>query len=365
MTQFNILQSILYRIAKEDSNVFFVGIDGLSGFILSKIKQDFPERVFFSGIGEQNSISISGGLALHGKTVFVVMYGGFAVTKTYDQLKLDIGYNNANVKILSLQSGLRFNAVGGYSHWGIEDITLLRCVPNIKVISSCSVKNFDKIINYAYSVEGPVYVRLDNLHSIFSYHDEKIEYNLLLHGKDAVIFTTGAATEYVYSLCKPLKYAGIKYDLINVNFIKPFDIKIVLPYIKKRIPIIVLEEQVAGGLSSIIAEIVAEKGCCNKFLPIYIKNEVYNLTGTYEYVSEKLLDYKNMPNQLIQFVNKWIKILKMPLVKVKANITTSFLVKTDYLLFGLFPVFRIEYQYHEKKCNRKSKFFLFKFFRIK
>ena len=170
--------------------------------------------------------------------------------------------------------------------------------------------------------------------------------------------------EYVYGLQKELKHANIKPTILNASILKPFDKDTVINLIDRKIPIVTIEEQIIGGIGSIVSEIIAEYGKQAKFMPIRINNENYNIVGKYNYVADKLMDLSNTLSKIIKFVDKKYSILAIPVIKTKSYLKNNIVTKIELLFWGLFPIFKIKYRNKIKKGKSRIKVYLFGFIRI-
>lgn len=371
MQQMILIQNLLLEIAEKDPETMFVCVDGAETVTIEKLKEKFPNKVISCGISEQNSHGIAAGLALGGKNVFLLQLGPFAVQRTFDQLKNNIAYTNANVTILSLKSGIKYNSTAGYSHWGIEDIALVRTLPNIEILTPASIDNLHEIINYAHNNYGPKYIRIDNYHSEFSIKAIKktANYELLSIGDSAVIFSIGAMTEYVCDIQNKLKNMGINITIVNCKKLKPFDSSIVEYFLNKKIPIFSIEEHTYGGLATIISEILSSSGKKVTFTPFIVKHSGYNLVGGYEYIINNVLKPNLLFEDIIKYSCKNITFFNIPILTLKHTMTNNKPIKTEYKLLNILPILVIKQtQNHKKyyifniiqvlnkKINRKGKY---------
>ena len=362
----SIVTNTIYEIAQKDKNAYFVCIDGFENIVAANLQKICPERFIKCGIGEANSLSVASGIALSGKTVFVFIMGMYASTRALEQLRIDVGYNNANVKVIAFKPGLKFNADAGYSHWNIEDIAIVRTVPNIKILNPATKDELSAQLEYAYKTNGAFYIRLENLHSDFNPQMD-ISFNKMpkiCSGRDVAIIAEGSMVEYTFGLQKELKHANIQSTILNASILKPFDKDTVINLIDRKIPIITIEEQINGGIGSIVSEIIAEHGRRAKFLPIRINNENYNIVGKYDYVSNKLMDLSNTLNKIIKFADKKYSLLGLPVIKVKSKLRNNVVGKLYLQLFGLLPLLKIKYRNKIRKGKPRIKVYLFGFIRI-
>lgn len=367
MQQLDVIKEELLRIAEADENAWFVCIDGFDNIAIPELKKKYPERTVYCGISEANALSVAAGLALHGKTVFVLIMGIYSSTRAFEQLRVDIGYNNANVKVLAFKPGMKYNADAGYSHWAIEDIALVRTIPHLTVFSASSSDEARYLLSQAHQHTGAYYLRIENLHSEFNstFVCTTHQMNLLSKGDNVALITTGAMTEYGFKLVKSLKYAGVRASHYNVNTIKPFDVKTVQKLIDKRIPIVTLEDQVRGGVGSIVSEVIAEYGKKAKFMPVRIDKENFNMVGNWAYIMENLMSFSEVPNKIIRFIRPegW-RFLGFPILTIRSKIKKSGVGVCFYMLLGCFPLLKIKQRKNIHKGKPHFKAYLFGFLRL-
>ncbi len=229
--------------------------------------QDFinshPDRFFDCGVAEQNMAGVAAGLALSGKIPFITSFATFSPGRNWEQIRVSIAYNNANVKIASTHAGL---SVGhdGATHQALEDIALIRVIPNIVVISPADYLEAKKATIVAAQHKGPVYLRLGR-EPIPVITNEKNQFeigraNILKSGKDVAIIATGLMVYHALLAAEKLKKIKISAEVVNCHTIKPLDEQTILKSAQKTRKIITAEEhQIYGGLGSAISELLCEK----------------------------------------------------------------------------------------------------------
>lgn len=367
MAQFLIIQNSIKEILNKDNNAYVVVIDGFEQLALGNLKEEYPDRIIRLGIQEQNSVSFASGLALCGHTVFLIILGFFATPRALEQIKLDLAYNNANVKILACKSGLVYNANAGYSHYGIEDIANIRTLPNIKILAPSTTTETKDAIDYAYRNNGAYYIRLENIHSSFDIEKtsqfDNSNLEQIRKGEKIAIIATGHMVELALNFADKFNYAGISTSVFNATTLKPFDDKTIERLIDKKVTIVTMEEHTIGGLGSIVAEIIAKKCKKSKFYPIYIKNEKFNCVGCYKYLLENLFDYKASFVQVFNLANNNF-INKLNPIKKKVSLNENNLVKVNFNLFGFIPLLKADERLNKRKNKPSMKYYLFNFIRI-
>lgn len=251
----------LVELGRSDKNIVVLDAD-LSGSTRTNLfAKQFPERFFNFGVAEQNMIAASAGLASCGKTVFASTFAVFATGRAWDQVRLAISYNNFNVKIVATHAGITVGPDGA-SHQALEDIALMRVLPNMNIIVPCDGPQSAEAVRVAASTPGPFYIRLGR--SKFPTIENKGEFKLgraqlISDGDNVTIVACGIMVSEALSAVKNLAQKGIKARLINMHSIRPLDNAIILKAARETKLIVVCEEHnIIGSLASSIDEIVAE-----------------------------------------------------------------------------------------------------------
>jgi transketolase len=238
----------------------------------------FPNRFFEMGIAEANMMTTAAGLASCGKLPFVSTFAVFATGRVYDQIRMDIAYSNANVKIFATHGGI---SVGkdGVSHQMIEDIALMRVLPCMSVLAPSDAMQTGKIVHLMAEETGPMYARVGRADAPLIYEkkdveDMKIGSGITVEdGSDISFIACGTMVEPALEARKTLLKQGIKACVIDMHTVKPIDERLILKCAKETKGIITAEEHsVIGGLGAAVAEILAEKNLHTKFLRMGIKD---------------------------------------------------------------------------------------------
>lgn len=252
------------NLAKKHDNVVALTADLEESIRLAEFKKNFPDRFIETGISEQNMASISAGLALSGLVPFMASHAVFSPYRNWDQIRLSICTSNANVKIIGSHAGFSNSPDGGAAE-SLEDIALMRVLPNMTVLSPIDAIQTTKAIEAAYKHNGPVYIRIckeptPTITSPATPFEIGKAY-VLAEGSDITIFTTGVLTFEALEAAKILKAAhGISLEVIAVPTIKPLDKNTIIGSVKKTGQCITLEEhQVNGGFGGAISELLAEE----------------------------------------------------------------------------------------------------------
>lgn len=253
----------LAELGGENPNVVVLDADTSVSTKTQKFACKFPERFFNVGIAEQNLIGVAAGLALSGKIPYVSTYAVFAPGKCLDQIRNAVAYPNLNVKIVATHGGITVGEDGA-THQAIEDISVMRAIPNMKVIvpaDAVATKNFVKKVAY---VKGPVYVRLSRP-SIPIVYDEDFEFSIgkgvtLKDGSDITIFACGVMVAEALVAFDLLKKLRVSARVIDLHTIKPIDEDLIIEAAEETEGIVTAEDHnIIGGLGSAVAEVLAEK----------------------------------------------------------------------------------------------------------
>ena len=227
-------------------------------------KKEFPERFINMGIAEQNMMSTAAGLASCGKIVFASSFAMFAAGRAFEQIRNSICYPNLNVKIGATHAGISVGEDGA-THQCLEDIGIMRTIPNMVVINPADDIEARAAVKAAVLHDGPVYLRFGRLAVpvLYDEADYKFEIGkgvLLKEGTDVSIVATGLMVELALEAAKALAEEGINARVINIHTIKPIDREILVKAAKETGAFVTCEEHnVIGGLGSAVAEVLCEE----------------------------------------------------------------------------------------------------------
>ena len=286
----------LRELARIDDRIFLLTAD-MGYSVFETFRDEFPDRFLNTGIAEQNTIGVAAGLASRGKIVFVYSIIPFVTMRCFEQVRLDLAYNFMNVKLVGVGAGLTYGPLGS-SHHALEDIAIMRSLPDMTVLCPGDPIETRELIKRSYEYEGPVYIRLGKNGEPKIHPDEtRIEIGksiTVLEGNDLALITTSNMLETGKKWVEEWKQDGVNVSLISMPSLKPFDSSTVKNLIDKEIPIITLEEHsVIGGLGSIISQVIATTGKPVKFQQIGINDEFSHVVGGHEFQRKKfMLDKK-------------------------------------------------------------------------
>ena len=214
--------SKLMELAEKDKNVIHVLSD--SGTAYDELfRREFPDQYLNFGIAEEEKVAAAAGLATCGKIPFLYTSGAFLVYRALEFIRDDICYQNLNVKIAGMGSGLSWSSLGP-SHHTTEDVGILRTIPNLAIFSPSTPNQLEKCMEEAYRITGPVYLRIgmSKEKEFFTKEDASCNYNTINPGNEIVLVTTGSIMEEVASAAELLKESGINATIISAVKLKPF-----------------------------------------------------------------------------------------------------------------------------------------------
>jgi transketolase len=252
----------LLKLGRQRPDIVVLDADLSASTKTSKFAKAFPERFFNMGIAEQDMIGTAAGLALTGKVPFASTFAVFETGRAWDQIRLAVCYSNTNVKLVASHGGITVGEDGA-SHQALEDIALMRALPNMVVIVPADATETSSVIEAIVDYKGPVYVRLGRSKVPYVMPDDyKFELGraYVFHmGKDANIVAAGIMVDRAKRAAEILKRDGIDTGVINMSTIKPLDEETLLRVAKGSKVIITAEEHsIIGGLGSAVCEFLSE-----------------------------------------------------------------------------------------------------------
>ena len=285
----------LAELGKSNQNIVVLDADLSCSTQTQIFAKEFPDRFFNCGIAEQDMITTAVGLASVGKIPFAASFAMFVTGRTYDQIRNSVCYPEFNVKIIGTHGGVTVGEDGA-THQALEDISLMRGIPNMSVIVAAE--------NY-----GPMYIRIPrtNVCDIF---DENYEFdfckaNVIEDGTDVTVITNGETLAEVIEACENLKKDGYSAQIIHVPVVKPLDGATIIEHVKKtRFVITVENHSITGGLGSAVCELLAE------YYPLPVHrigvNDNFGQSGKWDF----LLDYYGLSSEKLtatikKYINKY------------------------------------------------------------
>lgn len=253
----------LLELGRENPDVYALCADLTGSLKMDAFVKEFPERFVQTGIAEANMIGISAGLALSGKIPFAGSFAGFVTGRVYDQIRMVVAYSNLNVKIAASHAGITLGEDGA-THQIMEDIGLMKMLPNMVVINPCDYNQTVLATKAAAAHQGPVYLRFGRpVVPNFTQIEQPFVIGKaiqLTEGEDVTIFATGHLVWHALEAAQALQERGIKAEVINIHTIKPLDEEAVLKSVSKTKHVVTAEEHLFnGGLGDSISQLLARK----------------------------------------------------------------------------------------------------------
>ncbi|OFI07506.1 1-deoxy-D-xylulose-5-phosphate synthase [Clostridium acetireducens DSM 10703] len=296
------------KIGKDNKNIVVLDADLAKSTKTIEFKKVCPERFFDMGIAEANMMGVAAGLSTCGKIPFVSTFAMFATGRTFEQIRNSICYPNLNVKICATHAGVTVGEDGA-SHQSIEDISLMRSIPNMTVICPSDAVETEEVIKAIVDYEGPCYIRLgrSGVPVINDNDDYKFQIGKAVNirdGKEATIIATGIMVDAAIEAYNILAEEGIKVKVINMATIKPIDKEAIVNAAKETGVIITAEEHsIIGGLGSAVCEVTSE------MYPIpVIRVGIKDVFGQSGKPSELLDAYGLTAKDIVKAVKKGISI---------------------------------------------------------
>ena len=252
--------------------------------------RNFPDRFFQLGMAEQNLVGVAAGLARVGFTPFATTYCVFATRRAYDFIAIDLAVGRANVKVIAGLPGLTTGY--GATHQGIDDLALMRTVPNLVVIDPCDATEINQAVHAIAAYQGPVYMRIlrGRVKRVFDpqgYTFELGKANLLRSGKDVALISTGLMTERALQAADLLQTGGIEVAVLHVPTLKPLDEEAIVHLARETRTVLTLENHsIVGGLGSAVAEAICMAGLTVTISKVGIRDHFVEC-GSVPHLNEK------------------------------------------------------------------------------
>ena len=261
-----------YALANPD--VLCLSADLTSSCEIDGFRDRHPDRFLSMGMAEQNMMSFAGGLGLAGFRPFIHTFGVFLYRRPYDQLMASIAYPRRKVRLMGFLPGI--TTPGGMTHQAIEDISVMRSIPNMNILETGDATEVESICAAADSIDGPVYCRVlrGSVPRLFSTPIKVGEMRELAHGSDVLVVTAGITTEEAMRARHVLENRGVSVRHLHLNTIKPFNSEVLLDHIQAvRHGVITMENHLTvGGIGSLVAETMADAGIGKRLIRLGLKD---------------------------------------------------------------------------------------------
>jgi len=302
----NAFGAFLTEVAADHPELFAMTADFTKSTGLAKFKELYPKQFMSTGIAEQNMIALASGLASEGYNVFASSFASFVTTRCYEQVKVNFGYMQHNVKLVGIASGLGVSHQGN-THFGLDDVSLMRAIPNMTIVVPSDCTEVAKATLALAEMKGPAYLRLVGEGFIPIVNADDYEFEIgkgikLREGDTVLIIANGTMVSQSLKVAKELsEQDGIEAAVINMHTVKPLDTHIIDENIKgKRLVVTVEEGQLNGGLGSAVVEYVSSLENSPKVLRLGI-HDIFPHAGSYQYLLDQCgLNVEQIKNGIIE-----------------------------------------------------------------
>ncbi len=301
-------QAIL-MLAEKIDNLMVLSADLGNSSGLDRFKATFPDKFLNIGIAEQNMIGVAAGLAKEGSVVFASSFAPFITMRAAEQVRMNMGYMDLNIKTVAIGSGVSMSFLGN-SHFGLEDAAIMRSIPNMTVVSPADCAEIVKTVFAAAEYPHPMYIRLTGAVGFPVVYEDDYDFQIgkaveIKAGTDVSIVATGSMVYESIEAAKILQEVGISVSILNMHTIKPIDINALDNLIIKGKTIFTIEEHsITGGLGSAVAEYVSSIPNSPVVNRIGLPDE-FVITADYRYILEK---YGLVGSQIANTIKEKIKI---------------------------------------------------------
>ncbi len=282
-------QAVL-EIARQRKDFYVMSADLCQSSGLTRLREELPDRFINAGIAEQNLVGVAAGLAKDGTNVFISSFSPFITMRACEQVRMNMGYMQLNIKTVGLGSGLIMAQLGN-SHYGIEDASIMRAIPGMTVIEPADGVEIVKTVEALCDYDKPAYLRLTGGPGLPVVYEGDIDFQIgkaitLRDGKDVAIIAAGTMVYYAKLVAEALSAKGIDASVTDMHTIKPLDTACIDEQLDKKLIVTIEEASVIGGLGSAVAEYMA--GIPNKppQLTLGIK-DCFPHAGSYQYLLEQ------------------------------------------------------------------------------
>lgn len=282
---------VLNELAYKHENVMSIAADVADSANLRDFAEHHPDRHFNAGISEQNMIAMAAGLAKEGGNVFAASFAPFVSLRVYEAIRTVVCYMNLNVKMVALSSGFSLG-VQGATHYALEDIAIMRAIPNLLVLSPADTTEMAKAMEFLASYDGPAYLRLTGLPGSAAVYKTDYEYHancvdVVREGEDVGIFATGTLVNESVRAARLLSKRGIDTGVVNLSKLNPVNAgEIALRCQRYKLVLTAEEHCITGGIGSILSEVLAARPNHPRLVRLGAANS-NQAAGNYNYMLEK------------------------------------------------------------------------------
>lgn len=287
----NAFGAFLTELAADHPELFAITADFTKSTGLAKFKEQYPNQFLTAGIAEQNMISLASGLASEGHNVFASSFASFVTTRCYEQVKINLGYMQHNVKLVGIASGLGVSHQGN-THFGLDDVSLMRAIPNMTIIVPSDCTEVAKAIIALADFRGPAYLRLVGEGFIPIVNPDDYEFEIgkgivKREGADVLMIANGTMVNQSLKVAEDLEKDGVSVSVVNMHTVKPLDTHLIEEQMQGKKLIVTVEEgQLNGGLGSAVAEHLATLENAPKLMRFGV-NDMFPHAGSYQYLLQQ------------------------------------------------------------------------------
>jgi len=302
----NTIINAIHEKAKNDKNIVFLTAD-LWYSVIENFQRELPEQCINIGIAEQNMVWIAAWLALTGKKVFCYSIVPFVTMRCYEQIRVDLCYQNLDVTLIGVWWWFAYGTLWS-THYGIEDINIMKWLPNMKVLSPADKIEVVWSLNYVFNNSWPLYIRLNRWWER-DIHEKLWDFNIenwitIKQWNDVVLISTGNILEEVIKASKILEDNNVSTKIISIPLVKPINSQTILDAMKWKNAVFTIEEHtVVWWLWDSVASIVAENNVSIKFKKIWIPDTFYYIVWNQEYMRKLVwIDGEGISNTILQII---------------------------------------------------------------
>lgn len=298
----------MVRYGRERDDVLVLSGDLTGSTEIAEFKKELPEKFVSMGMAEQNMLSWAGGLAREGYVPFLHTFAVFLYRRPYDQLAMSVAYPNLKVRLVGFLPGIM--TPGGVTHQAIEDIAVLRGLPNMTIFETGDATDVESVLDATDDIDGPVYIRMlrGRMARLFP-KDEPLKFNtarILNEGDDITVLSSGICTEESMKAVELLKEKGVQVKHLHISTLKPFtDERVINALRESKNGVITIENHsTIGGLGSAVADLIAEYGIATKLTKIGIP-DTFAHGASKEYLMRKFgIDALGLVNKIEEILGK-------------------------------------------------------------
>jgi transketolase len=283
----NTFAKMLVNLARNDKRIMLLTGD-LGYSVFESFMEQFPDQYINCGVAEQNMTGVAAGLATEGMIPFVYSIVPFVTMRNFEQIRNDVCSQHLQVVFVGVGAGFSYGALG-YSHYGIEDVAVMRSLPGMSIFTPCDSYEVEKITTQLPSLSAPAYLRLGRSGEEMI-HTKDTDFalgkgSIFMDGRDLTIVTMSTMASLSLAVARELSHHSLRARVVGIHAIKPFDKEIIIRSAKETKKIITIEEHsVIGGLGTVVAEVLAESSISVEFKRFGTQDAIVNRWGNQEYM---------------------------------------------------------------------------------